>query len=257
MRVFAGPNGSGKSTIIKSIRRHKVNGVPVDFGIYINADDLYVQLKSQAVDFKQFEIEASKKAFQEISLRSGLINKGFPEKTFKASHRIKNNQITLLNPEYGERLAQILAHFLRVTLLEAKKKFSFETVFSHSSKIDIMKEAKAMGCKVYLYFVSTEDPEINVFRVKEVRVAKGGHNVPEDKIRKRYFKSLELLYEATKIAYQVYFFDNSNEKHLQFAHFKRTASKENWDPFEVKDLPEWFLKYYAIKRVKEEGQPKL
>ncbi len=215
-----------------------------------------MQLKSQPINFEHFEIEVTSASFVEISLRSGLVNDKFPEEVFKSSYSIEHNQLTLLIPENGERIAQILAHFLRVALLEAKKKFSFETVFSHSSKLDIMRKAKAMGYKVYLYFVSTEDAEINVYRVKEVRVAKGGHNVPEDKIRDRYTRSLDFLYDATKIAYQVYFFDNSYEKHLQFAHFKRTANGETWNPFDVKDLPEWFLKYYAVKRVEENQKKK-
>jgi len=40
LRVSAGPNGSGKTTIIEAVRKAKVNGRPVDFGIYINADDI-------------------------------------------------------------------------------------------------------------------------------------------------------------------------------------------------------------------------
>jgi predicted ABC-type ATPase len=46
LRIFAGPNGSGKSTIIHSIRQFKKsNGTPIDFGVYINADDIAAQLR--------------------------------------------------------------------------------------------------------------------------------------------------------------------------------------------------------------------
>ena len=76
--------------------------------------------------------------------------------------------------------------------------FSFETVFSHSSKLDIMQQAVELGYKVYLYFVSTEDPEINKFRVA-ARKMKGGHDVPPEKIESRYYLSMNLLYNASQI----------------------------------------------------------
>ena len=40
LRIFAGPNGSGKSTIINIIRNKKI-----DLGIYLNADEIKVQLE--------------------------------------------------------------------------------------------------------------------------------------------------------------------------------------------------------------------
>src|SRR5690606_18543712 len=108
-------------------------------------------------------------------------------------------------------------------LLQKGEKFSFETVFSHHSKVDIIKQAKDNDYKVYLYFVSTEDPAINVYRVKEVRVKQqNGHDVEETKILERYNRSMDLLYEAAQYCYQVYFFDNSVDgaPHTMFAHFK-------------------------------------
>ncbi|MDQ3108696.1 MAG: hypothetical protein M3R17_02285 [Bacteroidota bacterium] len=50
-----------------------------------------------------------------------------------------------------------------------------------------MKQAKAEGYKVYLYFVSTENPEINKERV-QLRVRNNGHDVPPDKIVSRYYR---------------------------------------------------------------------
>lgn len=55
-----------------------------------------------------------------------------------------------------------------------------------------MRQAQALGYRTYLYFVSTEDPEINVDRVR-IRVEEGGHMVAPDKVRSRYFNSLSLL----------------------------------------------------------------
>lgn len=250
MRVFAGPNGSGKSTIINSVREHKINGVPIDFGIYVNADLILQTLLSESLDFSDYELEVSEVDFIRIARDSGLINNAFTDLDFRSSFQISGNSLKLLNNNHGDRIAQIIADFLRKKLLQEKKKFSFETVFSHPSKIQIMEEAKAEGYKVYLYFVSTEDPEINRFRVKEVRVKQGGHDVPEDKIVSRYYRSLELMYDAAQVSYQAYFFDNSEDGQpsRRVAHFKLLKGKKKWDPIDTqKGLPGWFIKYYLDK----------
>jgi predicted ABC-type ATPase len=116
---------------------------------------------------------------------------------------------------------------------------------SHSSNLDIMRRAADAGYKVYLYFVSTESPEINKYRVA-LRVKKGGHDVPEDKIESRYYRSLSLLKEASEIAYQTFFFDNSieNEPFKLVAHFKIVDGEKKWDEIEEAKISNWFKKYY-------------
>lgn len=248
LRVFAGPNGSGKSTIIEAVKSHKVNEIPVDFGIYVNADDLAKKLSAEVIDFSLYSIETTLEEFVQICTSSGLILESFSKEDFLATFSLENNHIKLLRPEFNERLAQIIADFLRKKLLSDRKKFSFETVFSHPSKIDIMKQAKDAGYKVYLYFVSTEAPEINKYRVK-VRTQLGGHDVPEVKIEQRYYRSLDLMYEAAQVAYQAFFFDNSKdgEYFRLFAHFKNTKGEKEWDPIDEASVPNWFIDYYSNK----------
>jgi len=142
LRVFAGPNGSGKSTIIGAVRNHKVSEIPVDFGNYINADDLAKQLVKEDVDFTSYTIETTLEEYTEIATSSGLISSAFTKDDFLRTFSLINNRIRLLDFNFNERLAQIIADFLRKKLLSELKKFSFETVFSHPSKIDIMKQAK-------------------------------------------------------------------------------------------------------------------
>lgn len=112
-----------------------------------------------------------------------------------------------------------------------------------------MKKANAAGYKIYLYFVATESPEINILRVAK-RVKDGGHHVPEDKIRKRYTGALSLLYDACQLAYQAYYFDNSNsdQEANQFAHFKIEKGIKKWDDeIDYKMIPDWFIEYYTNK----------
>lgn len=97
---------------------------------------------------------------------SGLISDQFNETSVEKSYSIRKNILKLKDKSADERMAQIIADFLRKRLLQEKKRFSFETVFSHPSKLDIMRKAREEGYKVYLYFVSTESPVINKFRVQ-------------------------------------------------------------------------------------------
>lgn len=246
MRVFAGPNGSGKSTIIKSVRDYTINNAPIDFGIYINADDIARELRNDTFAFDKYETTTRLDELQELALASGLIGNEFTPESFINSFKLDGNKLQLIDPAADERIAQILADFLRKKLLIEKRKFSFETVFSHPSKLDIMREAKDAGYKVYLYFVSTESPEFNKDRVK-IRVKEQGHNVPTDKIESRYYRSLEQLYDAAQLAYQAYFFDNTGIKPLLFGHFKQIGGEKNWDDFNPEIVPRWFNKYYSQK----------
>ena len=248
LRVFAGPNGSGKSTVIHYVQAIKVHKKAIDFGYYINADDIAVQLQNNGFAFTPYDLIIKPKEFIAVALASGLINNQFSEAEFKKSFSLRKNIVRTKSISYNERLAQIIADFLRKKLLEVECKFSFETVFSHRSKLEIMQNAVAAGYKVYLYFVSTESPEINKFRVK-ARKAKNGHDVPEDKIVSRYYRSLDLLFDACQLAYQVFFFDNSVEggSSIMFAHFKVQNGKKKWDKIIKKQVPVWFRKYYSDK----------
>jgi predicted ABC-type ATPase len=112
-------------------------------------------------------------------------------------------------PPEASRKAQIEADRQRRELLARRGSYSFETVMSHPSKIDEMLEARALGYEVSLYFVGVDDPLINVRRVAQ-RVARGGHDVPEDKIVARYHRTMELLPKAMIAANRSVIFDNSD-----------------------------------------------
>jgi predicted ABC-type ATPase len=163
---------------------------------------------------------------------------------------LTKNSVKLLDDLFFQNLAQLFARFLRERMLMERRRFSFETVFSHESNIDIMRRANDAGYKVYLYFVSTESPEINKYRV-QVRVKLKGHAVPEDKIESRYYRSLGFLYEAAEFAYQCYFFDNSiDEQPFRLVnHFKRKGVEKIWDTKRRAEFTNWFIKYYWNKRV--------
>src|SRR6266851_2309336 len=87
-----------------------------------------------------------------------------------------------LEGSYDARVAQaqIAADDRRDECIEARQSFSFETVMSHPSKIDILVKARAVGFCIQLFFVGTDDPRTNIDRVA-LRVSRGGHDVPKDR----------------------------------------------------------------------------
>ena len=128
----------------------------------------------------------------------------------------------IINPDRNSHSyeAAFIADILRVKLLDQGRKFAFETVMSHRSKVDFFKKAGNNYFKNYLYFISTESPIINVERVAQ-RVKLGGHPVAVEKIKSRYFKSMENLHEAVVQTYRTFVFDNSgNEPVLILEVFK-------------------------------------
>lgn len=253
LRVFAGPNGSGKSTIIDRLRKIKISGFPLDFGVYVNADRIAELLRQDKFSFREFKIPTvDRQEFLDTAERSGLLNTSFSKQDLSNSFVLhKNLDLSLSKPNLDERVAQILAEFLRWKLIDLERKLSIETVFSHPSKLKFLEAARAKGYKIYLYFISTEDPEINIARVKDIRVSKGGHDVPKGKIKSRYANSMKQLFDAAQLAYQAYFFDNSVTTGQidaePFAHFKLVDEKKVWDPIDNSEVPSWFIKHYSEK----------
>ncbi|SCX35969.1 hypothetical protein DSM25559_5242 [Agrobacterium rosae] len=80
-----------------------------------------------------------------------------------------------------------------------------------------MQEPKQAGFTIGLYYVALDFVETNVEGVRQ-RVLKGGHDIPEERIRRRHKGSLMKLTEALRIADEVLLIDNSSlEPHEAFA----------------------------------------
>jgi len=123
---------------------------------------------------------------------------------------LSENNLLISNSQFtGKYDAAIAADFVRYQLLMQNSTFTFETVLSHPSKLNLQ-QAKELGYRNYLYFVCTVDPTININRVTQ-RVALKGHNVPEEKIVNRYYGSLALLPSLIPQTPRTFLFDNSAE----------------------------------------------
>lgn len=234
MRVFAGPNGSGKTTMVNEVIRKgcMMHGRPlINPNRHINPDELNL---SKVLDFNKYGLMVDEKDFQDFMLQSPF---------FKSCNiniegiRINNNCFDI--PTSNSYIGSMLSDYLRECYIKSNERlFSFETVFSHSSKVDFLKHANENGWQVYLYFVNTIDSSINCDRVSD-RVSKGGHNVPYEKIIERYTRSLENLYPALQHCRRAYIFDNTTQIEL-------IAEKDPDGRLEFGEnsyIPEWLYKH--------------
>ena len=101
----------------------------------------------------------------------------------------------------------------RLTAVEIGDSFAFETVCSNPEKLDFILDARSKGYRIIVLYISTEDPEINIARVRR-RVTDGGHDVPDEKVVDRYHRSLKLLPDLLKLADEALVYDNSDENKL-------------------------------------------
>ncbi|MCW2543557.1 MAG: hypothetical protein JWM40_1109 [Frankiales bacterium] len=103
-----------------------------------------------------------------------------------------------------------LAATERAQLIGQRRSFAAETVFSHSSKLDLLGDAKEAGYLVTLHVVLIP-VELAVARVPS-RVAHGGHAVPEDKIRSRYERLWANVVAAIALVDEANVYDNSRAR---------------------------------------------
>ena len=86
--------------------------------------------------------------------------------------------------------------------------------------INLLRRAKDEGFFIKSVFVLTNNPKINILRV-ENRVEKGGHGVPRDKIKSRYYRSLKMLPLLVELSDICHVYDNSENNRCFFRIFKK------------------------------------
>lgn len=228
--MFAGPNGSGKSSL-KGVLSADL------LGVYLNADEIEATLRrEERLDGRTLRVEFSEEGLRAF-FRDSLLLGRTGDSRVAEQVRVRDGCVYLEAKYANSYVASALADYVRQDLLRRKTSFTIETVMSHPSKVELLRYAQSIGYRTYLYYIATDDPEINVSRVK-ARVAKGGHPVPEEKTRKRYHASLTLLAEAIACSNRAYIFDNSaeNSGHTWIAEVTAGSEVE----LRTGSVPAWF-----------------
>lgn len=240
LRIFAGPNGSGKSTLYDYlVKTHSFH-----LYFHINPDEIASDLPV-ALDLTNWPFD-----FTAEELGAYLDESPFQ----KRSNVSLNDLICVIGKVISLKKSQnqsisylsaALAAFIRTKMMKSDSSFSFESVFSHVSKIDEIRIAKEAGYRIYLYYIATSNPVINNERVMN-RVELGGHAVPSEKVYERYYRTMDNLYAAVQLSDRAFFFDNSDSNTDGFFSFF-AEKKENSLHLQSKNVPPWFDKYIIQK----------
>jgi predicted ABC-type ATPase len=227
--MFAGPNGSGKSFLKSYLPKELL-------GIYLNPDEIEQEIKKQSfLDFATYGMSTTAdESLSFFNSSSFLISAELGDAAKRLA--FANDRLGFTKVEVNSYFAFVACDFLRQKLLEQKISFTFETVMSHPNKVKLLEQAQRAGYRTYLYFIATDDPEINISRVRN-RVKLGGHFVPEDRITPCYHRSLDLLM-AIRHASRAYVFDNSgdNKNHTWLAEITDGRVLE----LKSAQIPAWF-----------------
>lgn len=236
VRIFAGPNGSGKSVLKKILK-------PELLGVYINPDEIEKKARELGfIDLSEFEVVTTEAEVISHFAKSSFLREA---KISVEGLQFKDQKLDFSAVKMNSYFASVTADFIRNNLLQRQVSFTFETVMSSEDKIALIKKAKDCGYKTYLYFIATDSPEINVSRVL-LRVSQGGHDVPQDKIISRYYRSLDLMFEAIKNSWRAYVFDNSGSTEFLLAEAQEGKIIE----LKTDIIPAWFDKYVMKKLIK-------
>jgi predicted ABC-type ATPase len=73
-----------------------------------------------------------------------------------------------------------------------RKSFTFETTLGGDTMVGLLERAAGAGFEVQVWYVGLDAVERHIARVR-ARVARGGHDIPEADIRRRYKRSLQNL----------------------------------------------------------------
>ncbi len=123
-----------------------------------------------------------------------------------------NADIIKVQQNCTDREAAEIATALREKYLKMDEDFTFESVLSTPRNYEVMRKAKDMGKRVVCIYVLTNNPDINVARVKKRN--RNGNDVPEEKVRIRYKRAMKLFPQLFEVCSELYVFDNSCDRSM-------------------------------------------
>lgn len=94
--------------------------------------------------------------------------------------------------------------------IEQKLDLTFETTLGGNTIPALLERAASAGLDVRVWYAGLSSPELHIARVR-ARVGKGGHDIPESKIRERYDRSRANLIRLLPHLTSLRLYDNSVE----------------------------------------------
>ncbi|MBX1886206.1 zeta toxin family protein [Campylobacter peloridis] len=117
--------------------------------------------------------------------------------------------------------ASRIAIKMRENYIKKAYGFNQETTLCGNSILSLFKKLQKNSYTINLYYIGLDSPNTAKQRVK-IRVAKGGHDIKEELIEKRYYESLRNFNTIAKFCNHIIIFDNTQnyKKLLEFKNNK-------------------------------------
>jgi predicted ABC-type ATPase len=115
-----------------------------------------------------------------------------------------------VSPEQANSAAWNEGKRLLERAIDERCNFAFETTLGGHTIVALLRKALAAEIEVRVWYVVLDSPELHIARVLS-RVERGGHDIPEAKIRERYARSRWNLIQLLPKLTEVIVYDNSEE----------------------------------------------
>lgn len=109
----------------------------------------------------------------------------------------------------------------RQHMLKSGRSFAVETTLAGASTLKLMRQARERGYSVLLFYIALATPKLNLLRIR-MRVAQGGHDVPQADVLRRARRSKANFMPALALSDRAWVVDNSGH---QFALGARSDGK--------------------------------
>lgn len=181
--------------------------------------------------------------------KSTLYNTVVP--TVDLGIRINTDEIVRTIGDWRNNQDQVragrIALKLRKECFEKRVSFNQETTLTGKNILKAIEEAKENGFTIHLYYVGVENPKIAIERIKQ-RVLRGGHDIPEEIVKKRYYETLKNLEIILPQIDYAKIYDNSEKYKLCVTKFNSKYKVLN------KNLPLWIKN--VLKNLSEKNDLK-
>lgn len=158
----------------------------------------------------------------------------------KATALMSDHHVIVIDPDqlYAQKGLSVVAAGKMASgqakkLIADKQSFVRESTLTANFDFELIKIAKRQGYQINLVFIGLNSAEDAIARVK-YRHAKGGHNVPENDIIRRYFRSLNNLPKAITSVDTALLLHNTRNSYENVAYF------EHGNLIQVYFRPSWY-----------------
>lgn len=127
----------------------------------------------------------------------------------EAARRLRSTHIGIYQEEANSTVWHEGKRLLE-RAIAGQSDFAFETTLGGRTFTALLEKAARKGIEVRIWYVGLSSPELHIARVRQ-RVAAGGHDIPEGKIRERYNSSRLNLIQLLPILTELRVYDNSEE----------------------------------------------